>query len=803
MKKIYFASLLVIILSNGLLAQDYFFWTNGAKVKLKEDKTSQIIYLKKDKELSLKKTSNIKDVKKNSSKRLGSYNIVRYKDLFEKETVFDKDKIKFKQYGLKADNGETLFSTQYIILKLKQDNKIEDFNNIFTQFNVEHYSTNYNVQVLKVSDIKDVFDVADEIYQTGLVEWCRPNFIRKMQQHSEPKDKQYYIHNNHHYCGAFNNDINALEAWEITKGCDDIKVAVIDDGVEDHPELRDASGNSRVLDGYSIPGTTANGRPSSTGDHGQACAGIIAASHSSNIRGIAPNVKIVPVNVDYDVDADELEWFDAINWAWEPDGGNADILSNSWGPTVGASGNELYIEASINAQIYGRGGDFENDIPGLGAIVVFSSGNNAEQEGVDEVNDYAKSAIAVGAIDKTNEITDYSQYGPNQDLVAYGGYSDIRTIDRTGDNGYGDGNYTDSFGGTSAACPQVSGAAALILSINPNLTREEVENLLFSTATDLGDSGKDDTYGHGRLNVYEACKKAVKTRDMNFILTEEYLSYSKIEENERVTFVTSPGCGVPPALYFCDIYKAVATIPYNSLYIGDGLSGANPNSGEYYVNYSDNGESLDVLTFFYYVRNASGGSEINKWVPHNPSNSWSRKYLMEPEENKTFNGVVNSGETNDILATNSITLQTGFYAHEGADFSAVVSVTSEDIVCLENPNKSILINSNHDEVNVIFDNYKDEIDDEKNEYQLSENIVKKTVFRYNIYPNPNNGNFNIDIEGNDKPVKVEVSNALGGIVLRKTITGTLQIDISNHPDGIYFVKTTIGEEVFIEKIIKQ
>lgn len=65
---------------------------------------------------------------------------------------------------------------------------------------------------------------------------------------------------------------------------------------------------------------------------------------------------------------------------------------------------------------------------------------------------------------------------------------DIRTIDRSGSNGYNNGDYNDNFSGTSAACPQVSGVAALILSINPNLTRQEVENILFNTAVDLGNN---------------------------------------------------------------------------------------------------------------------------------------------------------------------------------------------------------------------------------------------------------------------------------------------------------------------------
>jgi subtilisin family serine protease len=81
---------------------------------------------------------------------------------------------------------------------------------------------------------------------------------------------------------------------------------------------------------------------------------------------------------------------------------------------------------------------------------------------------------------------------------------DLRTIDRMGANGYETGNYTTRFGGTSAACPQVSGVAALMLSLNPNLTEAEVRTILQNTATDMGATGFDNDFGFGRLNARAA-----------------------------------------------------------------------------------------------------------------------------------------------------------------------------------------------------------------------------------------------------------------------------------------------------------
>ena len=159
---------------------------------------------------------------------------------------------------------------------------------------------------------------------------------------------------------------------------------------------------------------------------------------------------------------------------------------------------------------------------------------------------YAQVSIAVGALNKFDGLAEaeslngrYSNIGPNLDLVAYGGDAnksgegDIRTIDRIGANGYSNGDYTDTFSGTSAACPQVSGVAALILSINPNLTRQEVENILFTTAVDLGGSGRDDSYGHGKVNAFASVKSALATlgkRSMNLLEDWQKLKFTIIDK---------------------------------------------------------------------------------------------------------------------------------------------------------------------------------------------------------------------------------------------------------------------------------
>ena len=365
-----------------------------------------------------------------------------------------------------------------------------------------------------------------------MVEWCEPNFIVEIVKHQQiPTDQffgqQYYLNQNN------NIDINAPEAWQLSTGLNGVRVAVIDDGVEVHDDL-----NGRVLQGFTpldpngFGAPTNNLPPANEGiiGNGQACAGIIGATHDNvGVAGISPCSEIVPVNIfnswflDFNSpQGQRLRWIevaqdiaDAINWAW--DNGEAEVLSNSWGygttnpNNIPQSGQ--IIQAINNARTLGRGG--------LGSIVVFSSGNFHPRPGFTGFNGVAFPAnvngvITVGAIDRNGNIHDYSSRGPEMNLVAPSGGipGDVVTTDRMGNLGYNDAvnpNYAFEFNGTSAAAPQVSGVAALMLSVNSNLTETQVRTILQQTATDMGSAGFDNTFGYGRLNAEAAVQAALPT----------------------------------------------------------------------------------------------------------------------------------------------------------------------------------------------------------------------------------------------------------------------------------------------------
>lgn len=671
-----------------LLVQPYlsksqsYYWSSGKKVNLKQDYSSYIIYCNDtlyDYKSRLTNVLSIKDTK--NDKRLGNYSIIKHINNGQKQfESISEYKALSKSYGLVNENNDTIYLSNYIMLKLKNTKYIDTLNIIIKKYGGNIYSTEYNYLILKMNDINNVISCANEIYESNMVNWCHPDFLSKIVLTGW--EQQYYLHNNYRNCNSYGKDIDAFEAWNISEGCDNIRVAVLDDGVEDHPDLVDVNGISRVLQGLTVIGNTNYGRPGIGDCHGEACAGIIAASHNENIKGIAPNVKIIPIKIINSSDNNILtsQLVSAINWAFSPSGGNADILSNSWS----GCDYDAVKNAINNAQNYGRNG--------LGSIVVFSSGN----DGLSQVSGNSSVAIAVGALNKNDALASevwatgswiYTNTGEGLDLMAYGGdvdmtddesLGDIRTLDRTGANGYNAGNYYNYFSGTSAACPQVSGVAALILSINPDLTRSQVENILFTTATDLGSSGRDNNFGYGKINAFKAVQKAVETKGFSFNPKTAYLSSPQKIYSDKGFNISMPcNSNLASGTYICDVYRSIYNANSNWVwFLGNGMPLKNPNLSENFINYSTQNNITTLTTYYYYVKSNILGQSINQWI-FNPNIINNRKILV----NYDADIVLSSSTSGDVSATNSITMQNNFEVSSNSNFSATIYAGENRISC--------------------------------------------------------------------------------------------------------------------------
>lgn len=231
--------------------------------------------------------------------------------------------------------------------------------------------------------------------------------------------------------------------------------------------------------------------PRDNNSHGTHCSGIVAAAENTQgVVGVAPGsrVKVMSLKVvDSSGGAYSSDIIDAVRYAAD---NGADIISMS----LQSPSYSSLLRNAVN-YAYGKG------------ATLFAASGNTSDSTIMYPAGYSN-VIGVAATTNRDERADFSTYNSQVDLSAPGKdvYSAMPTYSASlNDLGYSQNySYMD---GTSMACPMAAGAGALALSKKPSLTPSKVQDALQSTAKDLGSAGRDDYFGYGRINVYDALKK--------------------------------------------------------------------------------------------------------------------------------------------------------------------------------------------------------------------------------------------------------------------------------------------------------
>lgn len=296
---------------------------------------------------------------------------------------------------------------------------------------------------------------------------------------------QYFVNDNAH--------VNGGEYYKYYRG-KGIKIAIIDDGLQtNHPDLEGAITKTY---NFTTGGTNVSQNGSET--HGTSVTGIIGArANKIGIFGIANESEIMFLKYGNGIDSSET-----IKLFKKAHEFGADIINNSWGTPAGPT------DATKDAiSYYARNGR-----DGKGTLIVFATGNDNIRKENDE--SAIPGVIGVGATNRYNLKASYSNYGNHVDLMAPGANDDFGILTlypsylRLNTN-------LHLFRGTSASAPIVSGALAMLLEVNPNLTRIEVENLIKTTSDKIGsypydENGHNMLYGYGKLNITRLLDKAIK-----------------------------------------------------------------------------------------------------------------------------------------------------------------------------------------------------------------------------------------------------------------------------------------------------
>ena len=317
---------------------------------------------------------------------------------------------------------------------------------------------------IEVKDGKDIEEVIEKLEADPKVEYAEPDYLRSASV--TPNDYYWSLQ-----WGL--SKISAPAGWDQHTGSPSIIVAVVDTGVDTaHPDL-----SGKIVAGYDYVNN--DNDPMDDHGHGTHVAGISAASTNNGIgvAGVGWNVKIMPMKVlsgsgnGYD------------SWVASGIRGAVDRGAHVINLSLGGAGFSQTLKDATDYAI------------SKNVVVVAASGNT----GSATVNYPAgnPNVIGVGATDSSDKIASFSTYNSTVDVSAPG-VNIASTYYNSGQHAYA------YMSGTSMAAPHVAGLAGLVKSKWPAYTVSQVASRIQSYSDDKGSPGRDNYYGHGRINVQRA-----------------------------------------------------------------------------------------------------------------------------------------------------------------------------------------------------------------------------------------------------------------------------------------------------------
>ncbi len=406
--------------------------------------------------------------------------IATLNNLNKKHSVLKFEPLVKHGVGSKKD---TPLSNWYIVTLKTPKEKITKKSDQFVKFKkiMDSYQNDPNIKVVEPNYLITILTIPDDPYYSSSNSWGQSYQdlwgIRK---------------------------INSEYAWDQNIGSSSIVVANIDTGVDrNHADLKDNmwvntneipdngiddDANGYIDDYYGWDWVNNDNDPMDDHGHGTHTAGTIAGvgNNGNGVVGVNWNSQIMALKFLNSAGSGSLS--DAVLALQYAADMGAKVSSNSWGS---AGSNELLDDAI----------QYEHD---KGMVVVVAAGNsNADALGYSPAS--ADRAITVAASDYNDVKASFSNWGQKIDVTAPG--VDILSTKASINNmctpARGNIVGTDycRVSGTSMATPHVAGLAALILAENPDLSNEEVRQIIRAGAVDLGVDGKDRDFGYGRIDA--------------------------------------------------------------------------------------------------------------------------------------------------------------------------------------------------------------------------------------------------------------------------------------------------------------
>jgi len=308
---------------------------------------------------------------------------------------------------------------------------------------VTHINSYLN-QLQKVAEV--LYAEKEPIYSTGFV----PN------DPSHTGTNKWY----HTLVGSEN-------AWNITQGRTQVKVAIVDNAVfSTHSDLT-------AFKQYDVADNDNNATPpldyaqDQGWSHGTHCAGLATAdiNNGVGIAGLGGNVELIGVKcTPNSATSSGSVWYGYAGVQWACENG-AHVVSMSFGGTSPSQAFQNLINAYPN-------------------VVFLAAAGNSNITTLHYPGAY-NNVICVGSVDANDQRSSFSNYNgatPFVDIAAPGGYSNgglLSTVYSASGNSYA------KMGGTSMATPFAAGLVGLMLSVNPTLTPAQVLNCLLNSGVNI------------------------------------------------------------------------------------------------------------------------------------------------------------------------------------------------------------------------------------------------------------------------------------------------------------------------------
>jgi subtilisin family serine protease len=492
------------------------------------------------------------------------------------------------------DTDEEIVIDDRIIVELRVDNP-DQIEKIMQDFHLESAGRMGSAYILRVTEATRMnpLKVANEIAKRGLVESCTPHVLAPMMRHAGLADthrlfaRQWYLSSDLMDHADLRPDagIQIAEAWAITRGSEDIVIAVIDDGFDlGHPAFANKRIHLAAKD-FAVAPSDSDPLAGSEDYHGTCVASIATGSGEDGaMLGVAPGCTFLPIRIGFGPFAPVIDMLEVFRYASQ----HADVVNCSFGTSplsfdpFPPSFREEIAQLTVNGGRRGLGlvmvfSAANDDAPTLlprsqninGVRFVNSSGLRQVPPRSDVFSGYplTRGVVVVAAMSSLKRKSGYSCWGPHitvtapsnnmhyimefvppgfndairdQFLANYRGLGQVAASNRPGFGadflplpddpatlGFREDFYTADFGGTSGAAPIVSGVAALMLSIHPDLSAEQVRQILMATADrDLDASldlaadpnlqgltgefvnGRSLFFGSGKVNAARAVARA-------------------------------------------------------------------------------------------------------------------------------------------------------------------------------------------------------------------------------------------------------------------------------------------------------